>query len=188
MAEEKEKKSKAVMYTVIVIIGIIVIFAIAGSSNQSNNNQVQNNQTSAQPAVDPTQLANLKSKCASDGEAYYKKYQLMMGNSKMTWFDPSYHYNLKMNTCLVYIGWVTETGDNGLMNYDNTLNTNYAVYATVYNFVFDVYQNQTLLQSISDRTTTNGGNTDVPAKYPLFTNMPNLDVSAFNNQYSALFN
>jgi hypothetical protein len=89
-----------------------------------------------------TDLANSQ-RCNMDGRKFYADYQKDMSSvvapdSGRLWHDPETHFDRKMNTCLVEIGWNNRTRDQ--------------FYVT--EFVIDVYTNH---EVISAYYTVEGG-------------------------------
>ena len=57
---------------------------------------------------------NLKSRCAEDGRNFVENYEQTNSSqntigAKPLWFDPKYHFNERLNTCLVYIAYIPQT-------------------------------------------------------------------------------
>lgn len=175
---------------VIIIIGFIYYASQApnsGSSNESAqtiSNSVSN-QNPARPADAATNVA-LKSKCSEDGRTFYKEYYNQFTQVKSVWFDPQFHFNSKLNTCLVYIQWndtsVPTTFRNNMLEYTQIITNN--------NIVYDVYSNEAILQNETVRT-NNGSDgkvqeTDTLSTYPYAQNIPNSSITDFNYQLHIL--
>lgn len=182
-------------------IGIIVIALIAGAyyfgtSSKNSTESIQNTQdtnapvtTQEQPAKSTASVA-LKSKCAADGQDFYLKFYNQFTQVKSVWADPQFHFNSRLNTCLVYIWWndtsipVTSywTSDNKYLNSTQVVTNN--------NIVFDVYSNQAILQNSTTKTYTNENGVkdekDVLSDYPYAQNIPNSNATTFSNQLNVL--
>jgi hypothetical protein len=177
------------------LIIIVVIVAITGGAyfigrSSSNSTQsintpqipiqtpVQTNQT--QPSVAQTKNTdvNLKSKCANDGQTFYTNFQKEIGKPELVWWDPQFHFDAVLNTCLMYIQWndasIPVVYTNGL-DYIQTIMNN--------NVVFDIYSNQAILQNEITRKSVNTNGevqtTSVLNSSPLYQNIPNSDVDTF---------
>ena len=131
---------------------------------------------------------NLKSKCATDGQAFYLSFYKQFTQVKSIWFDPEFHFNSRLNTCLVYIQWndnsIPDIYKNDMMDFHIVVMNN--------NIVFDVYSNQAILQSDIIRTSdsTNGKvqETDTLNEYPYAQNIPNSNGNTFGSQLKVLMN
>lgn len=169
-----------------IIVLIIIGFAIYGvamfyKSNSANN--PSNNSAQSQSPQIQTATIEQKSKCAEDGKAFIDNYETTnnyaVGGLRPVWGDPQYHYNSRLNTCLAYIWYVRGKG--------SPSNIGDPMYTTVYDFVFDVYSNQPILQTVNDRVVPFGGErVDTVSKYPLYNNVPNLDGATFSKQFKVL--
>ena len=127
-------------------------------------------------------LVALKSACATGGANYLKIYQQENGSPSLVWQTPEYHYDTRLHTCLVYIGYVD-------VLYQSPISTppaNWTEGVLVYNFIFDIYSNQVVLQNVVNRTSTNGQNADTLSSSPIYTNIANLDWATFNQQVQVL--
>jgi hypothetical protein len=190
----------ATIIATLVVVGIIWLI-ICSSSSPSTQQQgaASNNEVNPSAQTQPTaqaapqqpaqpqnandvNLVALKSACATDGANYFKNYQLENGSPSVVWQTPEYHYDTKLNTCLVYIGW-----DDVIYQSPFDINSpNFTEDLIVYNFVFDVYSNQAMLQNVVSRKSTNGQNTDTLSSSPNYTNIANVDWTTFNQQMQAL--
>jgi hypothetical protein len=179
-----------------VIGGIFVVGIIASllSNNKSDTNPTATTSQQSAPTVTtvtPEQNLDLQSKCATDGKSFVNTYELSNNSAngsgyRPVWGDAEYHYDTQNSTCLAYI-WYTQK------NYDvpvgNLGDANYSdnIYSSIYSFVFNIYSNKAVLQSVDDRTTTWGaGNTDTVSKYSIYQDIPNLDEATFNAQVKVL--
>ena len=125
---------------------------------------------------------NLKSKCAEDGENFAQNFRRNLGAGSI-WFDPQFHFNSRLNTCLVYIAY----------NYTilSQVQTRYqGMVVGIFGVVFDVYSNKPILQAVSDRKLSEKGEivSEIPTNYPPYQNVPNLDVNTFLEQLEVLMN
>lgn len=195
--KEKQNRNQVLITIVIVVVFILILIGIFSpkTPDELNNLPATNNTTNnitQQPQVTPTVDINLKSKCATDGKNFVNNYEISnnqaIGNYRPVWGDPQYHFDSKSNTCLVYIWYTREinevsTGDMFSSDYSQT------IYSNVYNFVFDIYSNQVVLQSVMDRKTPwKGSNVDTVSNYPSYQDIPNLDSNAFFGQLKVLMN
>lgn len=187
-------------------IGIVVIALVAGAyyfgtSSKNSIESTQNTQdtttsliTQEQPtkATEKADIAS-KSKCAADGKVFIQNYEQSNNYTsalgyRTVWGDTQYHFDTKLNTCLAYIWYVqevneTHTGSIGSSDYTIT------IHSLVYNFVFDIYSNQAVLQSVNNRTTPwKGANVDTLVSSPNYQNVPNLEESVFFSQLKVLMN
>jgi hypothetical protein len=202
--ENKAKSITPVVITTIIatliVVGIVWLVFSSGSSPSAQEQSVASNngtnpsvqtqspaqaapQQPAQPQnANDVDLVALKSACATGGANYFKNYQQEFGSPSVVWQTPEYHYDTKLNTCLVYIGWDYVTYQSPL----DINSPNFTVDLIVYNFVFDVYSNQAMLQNVVSRTSTNGQNTDTLSSSPNYTNIANVDWATFNQQMQVL--
>lgn len=165
----------------LILIGIIVIVinSLGSSPSPASTHQVQQ-PTVQSPSPSAIDLGVLKSKCAADGASYVKTYEQQYGSPKTVWYDPQFHYSTSLNTCLVYVGYIVTMWEN-----PDLTTGNYNASLIGYNFIFDIYSNKPLLQSVFDRQDNNGVNTDTPST-PMYPEIPNLSGSDFNQQGHAL--
>jgi hypothetical protein len=198
--DQSNENNKNVWILGSILLVIVVVFAY--SAGQNSNNQTQSVNNPAEQSMLPmkqttssntstSDLVNLKNKCAKDGSAYMDNYVRTNnlanpGGYRPIWGNPEYHYDTKINTCLVFISYSQEvseysTGSIATNDFSNT------IYTGVYAFVFDVYSNQAMLQGVVDRTTQwKGDNIDTLSKYPPYPNIPNLNGSDFNKELAIL--
>jgi hypothetical protein len=152
------KKYTWIWIAIIAIVLVIVAYSVGRGSN-NNTSQSTN--------------INSKSKCANDGQVFYLNFQKKIGRLRSdNWFDPQFHFNSKLNTCLVYIQW---TGSPSLTVVTDKL------------IVFDVYSNQAILQSEISNTLFDVQR-DVLDSSPLYWNIPNSNVNTFMSQLEVLMN
>ena len=135
------------------------------------------------------QSLTLSQKCSRDGQAWFQNWQQKKDPDRIfTSWTSEYHYDTKLNTCLVYVRDIQNvnqnfTGSITSPGYPITINS------LVYNFVFDIYSNQAVLQSVNNRTTAwNGQDIDTLGEYPSYPNISNLDETTFNKQLQVLMN
>lgn len=193
----QKNKTVLILIGVIAIILIVIFFEMnspnAGNSEQANNIPVTSDTSgvSTQQST-PNVDVNLKSKCATDGKAYYQDFYKQFTQVKSVWGDPQFHFDSKLNTCLVYIWWNdTSIPDNTYWTADNKyLNSTQII--TNNNIVFDVYSNQAVLQNSTTKTYTSVDGVkdekDVLSDYPYSQDVPNSDVNTFSNQLKILMN
>jgi hypothetical protein len=164
-------KHTYVWMTIITIVLMTVAYS-AGQVSNSNTSQ----------AAD----INLMSKCANDGQVFYLNFQKEIGHSYAEiWFDPQFHFNSKLNTCLVYIQWndtpvPTTYKENGV---------DYTQVVTNFNVVKDIYSNKAILQEVTVRTynSLNGKVQETDAfDNPLYQDIPNSDAVPFRSQLKIL--
>jgi hypothetical protein len=185
---------------VVILVGGIAYFAGQSSKDATqaaNTTQAEVTTTDTQPALvqQPTAKpvakqadVNLKSKCSTDGRAFVQNFELQnnaynASGQKPVWFDPQFHFDSKLNSCLAYISYNQGTKK---IDLNAMMSPNYTDELINWNVVFDIYSNQAVLQSVSDRTATNGKITDTPTAYPPYQNIPNLSGTAFSAQLQVL--
>ena len=182
---------------IIVIIGFISYISQSSPNTSSNENSQTVSDATNQPAplkpADAQASIALKSKCADDGKNFIQNFeQSMSGGSgaKPLWFDPQFHFNSRLNTCLAYIQFNTVIVDSlqydssGLTsgNWNETIDNN--------NIVFDVYSNQAILQSDIDRAYTHVNSqkseSDTLSQYPYSQTISNSNGNDFLSQLNTL--
>ena len=131
---------------------------------------------------------NLKSRCAEDGRNFAENYEQTNSSqnaigAKPLWFDPKYHFNARLNTCLVYIAYTQNIKKITAQDLFSSDFTNEVMFANV---VFDIYSNQAILQSLNHRVGAQGKITDTPYKDGIYRQIPNLDENTFRNQLNVL--
>ncbi len=157
-------------------------------TNIEQNIEIQNQQVKP---IDPVNLVTLKSKCASDGKKYVNNYRLgqnSLAGNKPWWNVEEYHFNTKLNSCLAHIGYVRVVYDRleGNIGDPDFISE---TYLTVYNFVFDIYSNQVVLQGVFDRYHAfEQENVDTLSNNPTYYQIPNLDVSEYYKQLKIIMN
>ena len=180
---DKEGKINGIAVTICIIVGILIIVGLSSSGTSS---QQSDNQNSSAPAPVTEASIAIKSKCATDGKAYYQDFYKQFTQVKSVWFDPQFHFNSKLNTCLVFISWndtsMPITWGNDVGSYTQIVTSN--------GVVFDVHSNQAILQDSTVKThvSVNGKiqETDTLSDYPYSQNIPNSDIADFDNQLNAL--
>ncbi|MCX6716274.1 MAG: hypothetical protein NT077_04685 [Candidatus Taylorbacteria bacterium] len=186
---ESGKASTAVII-LCVLVGILIIAVLfSGGSSQQGSTAVQ------QSAIEPTKQTkqtqpsvvvqtknvdvNIKSKCANDGQTFYTNFQKKMGKPELVWWDPQFHFDAVLNTCLMYIQWndasIPVVFNSGGADYIQTIMNN--------NVVFDIYSNQAILQNeITRKSVSTNGEVQTTSglnNWPLYQNIPNSDVDTF---------
>ncbi len=183
----KEGKASTVLITIGVIVGILIVIGLFSSNTPSQQADSQNNNAPA--PVTEASIA-MKSKCATDGKAYYQDFYKQFTRVKSIWFDPQFHFNSKLNTCLVYISWNDTSIPNNMYWSSDNKYLNSTQIVTNNNIVFDVYSNQAVLQNSTVRTYTNldgvKDEKDVLSDYPYAQNIPNTNGTDFGNQLNVL--
>jgi len=202
-SEENKDKSvtSIVIVTIIIVVVIVWIISAVSDSNSSSSTQQQGASSetsqSAQTVQSPAQpqstnevnLVALKSKCATDGSAFVRNYEVENNtvNSsgyRPVWQTPEYHYNTRLNTCIVYVGYFQVTYQSPL----DLSSPNSTEDLMGYNFAIDIYSNQAVLQNVFDRVDTNGENTDTLSPYPNYSDIENMNWATFNQKMQVLMN
>lgn len=155
------------------VAGVIYTFVFPGSP--SSNTTV---------AIQPPATLPEKSQCASDGAAYVQKYEISTDeestpSDKYIWYSPTYSFNTKLNTCLAYVGYADQVFSSG------DLTADYDASLIIYNYVFDVYSNKTVLYSAISRQVLNGSTTDTVLSNS-FDPSPSLSQADFSTQMQEL--
>ncbi len=184
-------KSDFKWFDFVIVLAIAVMIAYwAGQANSNGISSLPNQTTSTASTQisNQAQGGNLddQNKCAQDGARFINTFEIennqSVGGYRPVWFNPQYHYNAKLNTCLAYIGYVQESSEWGAGTSDYTINS------MIENFVFNIYSNEPVIQSVDNRVTTNGNNEDTLATYALYSEVPNITESNFNQQMQILMN
>jgi hypothetical protein len=180
---------------IIVLIGFISYVSQSSSSRTNQNPAVSNTTNQPAPLSPADAQANvaLKSKCADDGKAFIQSFeQSMSGGSgaKPLWFDPQFHFNSRLNTCLAYIQFNTVISDSLQYDASGLTSGNWNETVENNNIVFDVYSNQAILQSDIDRAYTyvnsQKSESDTLSEYPYSQTIPNSNGNDFLSQLTPL--
>ena len=181
--------------TTLALIGIVALiligfFYFASTSSPSDTNAATRSAPQSSGNVQQAQDANinLKSRCADDGRNFAENYEQTNSSqnaigAKPLWFDPQYHFNARLNTCLVHIAYTQNTKTITAQDLFSSDFTDEVMFANV---VFDIYSNQAILQSLNHRVGAQGKITDTPYKDGIYRQIPNLDENTFRNQLSVL--
>jgi hypothetical protein len=138
------------------------------------------------PVANSASILGEKSKCATDGAAYVRSYEINNNKSNSygspLWYDPEYHYSAKLDTCLAYVGYGQEYSQ-----YTDIWTQNMKTYLFIENYVFDVYSNKVILYSVINRESENGQNNDSLVDYSaLYPDLQNLYQPEFFSQKAQL--
>jgi hypothetical protein len=139
-------------------------------------------QVATEPAVSAgaEQTGSLaeQKQCADDGKTFANEWlnQNIPTNDNLntyTYADPEYHFSVKLNTCLAYVGYIA-------MPKDADLGSSHL------NYIYDVYSNAPILESITYRT-CNGTDPCTETASKDITGAPALGSSEFFQQKDVLF-
>ena len=196
--EDSKLSATTIFWTAVLIIVLIILFSSGKNNDGSNNltttteeqtqtNSQQNSYQLKQKQIVPVSIET-KSKCADDGRAFAQNYQsknnaVNAGGYRPVWFDPQYHYDSRLNTCIVYVGYAQEDSETDNFNSNPP---HFTAYLTVVGLVFDIYSNEVLLQTILNRVSVDGQNTDTPSDFPFYNDVQNLNGNAFKTQLQTL--
>ena len=192
----KNEKIPAITWWILIGGVLVAIYLFNNNSSSSTTNQ---NTDTTQPSVVQTpptsnsvEKVALKQKCAEDGKQFAQNYQQAgtAGTQAQTiWFDPQYHFDTKLNTCLTYVSYNYVDSQPTI---DETLSGNSTETITNYNTVYDIYSNKALLQSDITKTYTTVNNnqteSDTVDSITLSQDVPNSDANTFSNQLKVLMN
>ena len=87
--------------------------------------------------LSPEKKLELAEKCSKAGKEFFDQYTKNNYDPQNRWDEPEYHYNSRLNTCLIHIRFITLT--------DKT------AYTFQYNQVIDIFSNKPILYGWFDR-------------------------------------
>lgn len=202
---KEQNHSTAIAGTIVAIIVLYIIIASGSSDYGVPSNKTSNDSTPALKTTAPEQTAlevpvatkkiasaeEIRT-CAEDGQKFSKNYEQThtisidptIGNA--IWMLHSYHFNTRLNTCLVTVSYSQEATKITSM-YD-LASPNFAIVWNTHNLVFDAYSNRPVLQNALRRTTVNKTETDTLLTDGIYTDIPNLGGETFAIQYKILMN
>jgi hypothetical protein len=196
--EKDNKEQEGNPALIILGIGVIVVILIAtgvfnkGTSDQTNitsteqtpstNNNLQNNtNTTIQTTEEKQQILANQVQCSKDGSAYNLNFWHSTDNSntvgnKYVWDTPEYHYNSKLNTCLLYERYIQYDKFSNSLSYQ-------------YDQIIDVYSNKTILTGFFTRdVSVTPFKEDVGYFGNSSNGVPNYTSDEFYRQKNLLFN
>ncbi len=189
--ENEEKQNKNQIFTVIIVIVVISLIFIGIFNKKTpdelnNSTATQNTTTSQLPVATPTpedkqQILANQIQCSKDGSAYNLNFWHSTDNSntvgnKYVWDTPEYHYNSKLNTCLLYERYIQYDKFSNSLSYQ-------------YDQIIDVYSNKTILTGFFTRdVSVTPFKEDVGYFGNSSNGVPNYTSDEFFRQKNILFN
>lgn len=187
-------KNKNIIWLVVIVIIVIVI--IVGMATQDSGEDassvigVSTLSTSLppKPQISPSEQLSLEQKCSEDGKDFVSAYETENGSGTVQtiWFDPEYHFDTRLNTCLADIAF----NEVFYQAPFSELTTNGATEQVIQNNneVYDIYANRAVLQSdvtrtyVYNNTSDKQDETDTLAQYPMSQDTQNLTNADFSTQ------
>jgi hypothetical protein len=110
--------------------------------------------------LSPEKKLELAEKCSKAGKEYFNDYWRSNNSEGYRWDDPEYHYNSRLNTCLIHIRYVL------IESYDTKLSFHY-------NQVMDIFSNKAIIYGWFER--------DIGKKTETLIDTPSSSVPNFTS-------
>src|SRR3989339_159656 len=131
-----------------------------------------------------------KTKCIEDGQVFVQNFRETndVPNSlgyKPVWQGPQFHYNTRMDTCLVYISFYQQKTKVTPSEASSSDQTNETVNWSI---IFDIYSKKAVMQNGYSKYITDGKVTEKTYDEGLYSNIPNSDMTTFRERFIDLMN
>ena len=164
---------------ILVIAVIAVVIAYSAGQNSGNAGQVTSvpaATTAQSPATGQEQASPQEQRqCATDGATWFQNWLPSLPAHSL-YDGPEYHFNQKLNTCLVYVGEMQDTSP-PIIDFSAPLPPSTSAHES---YVYNVYANTPILQSWITRSCSGSPSvcTETPNQ-PFDNSVPNLSSNDF---------
>jgi hypothetical protein len=156
-----------------IMVLIFVLLALVVSCEKAKEQKEQK--------LSKEKLFELSERCSKAGKLYFEDFAKQTNisglayKSKYLWDDPEYHYNSRMNTCLIHIRYIETFPEHG------------SGISSHYNQVVDIFSNKTILRGWFMRDSSDK-NAIKETILDMGDGIPNYTSTEYFKQKDKLFN